>query len=62
MKALTLSSVLLMILGLALDKCHITPIIKNIATSSFVLLSGGICIALSVIVNQLLKYKIIAAL
>ena len=30
--------------GYILDFCHITPIIKRIATSSFVLVSGGYCL------------------
>jgi predicted acyltransferase len=41
MKWLLVSSGTLLLLGFALDWSHITPIIKRIATSSFVLASGG---------------------
>lgn len=41
MKALLLSSGMLLLLGFGLDRLHITPIIKRTATSSFVLASGG---------------------
>jgi predicted acyltransferase len=41
MKYLLVSSGILLILGFGLDWAHITPIIKRIATSSFVLASGG---------------------
>jgi predicted acyltransferase len=44
MKALLLSSGILLILGFGLDWASITPIIKRIATSSFVLASGGFCV------------------
>jgi predicted acyltransferase len=40
-KWLLLSSGILLFLGFGLDWAHITPIIKRIATSSFVLASGG---------------------
>jgi predicted acyltransferase len=38
---LLISSAILLALGFGLDRMHITPIIKRIATSSFVLASGG---------------------
>jgi predicted acyltransferase len=38
---LLISSTILLALGFGLDWMHITPIIKRIATSSFVLASGG---------------------
>jgi predicted acyltransferase len=41
LKWLLVSSAILLILGFGLDRMHITPIIKRIATSSFVLASGG---------------------
>jgi predicted acyltransferase len=41
MKWLLVSSGILLLLGFGLDWTHITPIIKRIATSSFVLASGG---------------------
>ena len=41
MKWLLMSSGILLLLGFGLDWTHITPIIKRIATSSFVLASGG---------------------
>jgi predicted acyltransferase len=41
MKWLLISSGVLLFLGFGLDWTHITPIIKRIATSSFVLASGG---------------------
>jgi predicted acyltransferase len=41
LKWLLVSSGVLLILGFGLDWMHITPIIKRIATSSFVLASGG---------------------
>ncbi len=41
LKWLLISSALLLLLGFGLDWAHITPIIKRIATSSFVLASGG---------------------
>jgi predicted acyltransferase len=41
LQRLLISSGLLLILGFGLDLVHITPIIKRIATSSFVLASGG---------------------
>jgi len=44
MKILLISGFILLILGYGLDLAHITPIIKRIATSSFVLASGGFCI------------------
>ena len=44
MKWLLISSLVLLILGFGLDRSHITPIIKRIATSSFVLASGGYCV------------------
>jgi len=44
MRWLLMSSLVLLILGFGLDLGHITPIIKRIATSSFVLVSGGYCI------------------
>jgi predicted acyltransferase len=44
MKWLLIGGVILLILGFGLDLSHITPIIKRIATSSFVLASGGYCI------------------
>jgi len=40
-KWLLVSSAILLFLGFGLDLAHITPIIKRIATSSFVLASGG---------------------
>jgi predicted acyltransferase len=44
MKILLGGSVILLVLGLGLDWLQITPIIKRIATSSFVLVSGGYCL------------------
>jgi predicted acyltransferase len=44
MKYLLGSSLVLLLLGFGLDWANITPIIKRIATSSFVLASGGFCI------------------
>lgn len=44
MKWLLISGVILLFLGFGLDLSHITPIIKRIATSSFVLASGGYCL------------------
>ncbi len=44
MKWLLISALVLLILGFGLDRSHITPIIKRIATSSFVLASGGFCV------------------
>src|SRR6185369_7781209 len=44
MKWLLIGGVVLLILGFGLDHFHITPIIKRIATSSFVLASGGFCV------------------
>ena len=44
MKWLLLSSLILLVSGFGLDWMHITPIIKRIATSSFVLASGGFCV------------------
>ena len=44
MKWLLISGLVLLILGFGLDRSHITPIIKRIATSSFVLASGGFCV------------------
>jgi predicted acyltransferase len=44
MKWLLISGVILLILGFGLDLTYITPIIKRIATSSFVLASGGYCV------------------
>jgi predicted acyltransferase len=44
MQSLLVSGIILLILGFGLDWTHITPIIKRIATSSFVLASGGYCI------------------
>ncbi|HZK64633.1 MAG TPA: DUF5009 domain-containing protein [Puia sp.] len=44
MKYLLVSSAVLLLLGFGLDWTGITPIIKRIATSSFVLASGGYCI------------------
>jgi predicted acyltransferase len=41
MKYLLISGISLLIVGFALDWLDITPIIKRIATSSFVLVSGG---------------------
>ncbi|HEY4935683.1 MAG TPA: DUF5009 domain-containing protein, partial [Puia sp.] len=41
LKWLMVSSGILLILGFGLEWTHITPIIKRIATSSFVLASGG---------------------
>ena len=41
---LLLASVILFLAGYGLDWSHITPIIKRIATSSFVLVSGGYCL------------------
>ncbi len=44
MKWMLVSSLILLLLGFGLDRTHMTPIIKRIATSSFVLASGGYCI------------------
>ena len=44
LKWLLLSGVVLLLLGFGLDWTGITPIIKRIATSSFVLASGGWCL------------------
>ncbi len=44
MKYLLLTGLLFLFLGFSLDWSHITPIIKRIATSSFVLASGGYCL------------------
>jgi predicted acyltransferase len=44
LKALLISGVILLLLGFGLDRTGITPIIKRIATSSFVLASGGWCL------------------
>ncbi|MDP4211771.1 MAG: DUF5009 domain-containing protein [Bacteroidota bacterium] len=44
MKYLLVSSGILLLLGFGLDWTGITPIIKRIATSAFVLASGGYCI------------------
>ncbi len=44
MRDLLLSGLVLLFLGFGLDWAHITPIIKRIATSSFVLASGGYCL------------------
>jgi predicted acyltransferase len=44
MRNLLGGSVILLILGFGLDWAHVTPIIKRIATSSFVLASGGYCL------------------
>jgi predicted acyltransferase len=41
LKSLLVSGGILLLLGFGLDWTHITPIIKRIATSSFVLASGG---------------------
>lgn len=43
-KYLIISGISLLILGFGLDIAGITPIIKKIATSSFVLASGGYCV------------------
>jgi predicted acyltransferase len=44
MRYLLVSSVILLVAGYGLDRMDITPIIKRIATSSFVLASGGFCL------------------
>ena len=44
MKWLLISSLILLLIGFGLDWSNITPIIKRIATSSFVLASGGYCV------------------
>jgi predicted acyltransferase len=44
MKYLISGGLILLVLGFGLDLSHITPIIKRIATSSFVLVSGGYCV------------------
>ncbi|MEJ0080265.1 MAG: hypothetical protein WDM78_04740 [Puia sp.] len=44
MKWLLISGLVLLMIGFGLDHAHITPIIKRIATSSFVLASGGYCV------------------
>ena len=44
MKWLLMSSLILLLCGFGLDWMNITPIIKRIATSSFVLASGGYCV------------------
>jgi predicted acyltransferase len=44
MKWLLISSLILLLSGFGLDLSHLTPIIKRIATSSFVLASGGYCV------------------
>jgi predicted acyltransferase len=44
MKMLILSGLILLLAGFGMDWLHITPIIKRIATSSFVLASGGYCV------------------
>ena len=38
------ASLILFVLGFSLDLSHFTPVIKRIATSSFVLVSGGWCV------------------
>jgi predicted acyltransferase len=43
-KKLVVSGVIALIIGYAMDYATITPIIKRIATSSFVLASGGWCL------------------
>jgi Uncharacterized conserved protein len=43
-KRLIVSGLILLLLGYALDITGVTPIIKRIATSSFVLVSGGWCL------------------
>jgi predicted acyltransferase len=43
-KWLVLSGFILLLTGFGLNWMHITPIIKRIATSSFVLASGGYCV------------------
>jgi predicted acyltransferase len=43
-KWLVLSGLILLLAGFGMDWLHITPIIKRIATSSFVLASGGYCL------------------
>ncbi len=43
MKKLLAASITCLVIGYALDLFSITPIIKKIATSSFVLVSGGFC-------------------
>ncbi len=44
MKYLLITGLIFLFLGFGLDWFHITPIIKRIATSSFVLASGGYCL------------------
>jgi predicted acyltransferase len=44
MKYLLVSSLTLLLIGFGLDWSNTTPIIKRIATSSFVLVSGGYCV------------------
>ncbi len=44
MNYLLLTGLIFLVLGFGLDWAHITPIIKRIATSSFVLASGGYCV------------------
>jgi predicted acyltransferase len=44
LKWLILSGLILLLAGFGMDRLNITPIIKRIATSSFVLASGGYCV------------------
>jgi predicted acyltransferase len=44
MKWLLVSGLILLLVGFGMDWVNITPIIKRIATSSFVLASGGYCV------------------
>jgi predicted acyltransferase len=44
MKYLLITGLLFLLFGFGLDWLHITPIIKRIATSSFVFASGGYCL------------------
>ncbi len=57
MKTLLIAALACLVLGYALDLLAITPIIKKIATSSFVLLSGGFTILVLLISYYLIDIK-----
>ncbi len=57
MLKLTVSAVVLLLLGYGLDWCNITPIIKPIATSSFVIASLGYCLLILVVLYWWIDVK-----
>jgi predicted acyltransferase len=69
-KYLLTAGMILLVFGFGLDWTHVTPIIKRIATSSFVLASGGYCLLFLAICywwvdirkhrNQLLLFNLFA--